>query len=953
MAIANFAENVNSSVAKILKHLENVIFESTPLEVPGGNPGSVYATYGDFVYETTYTDGGQTLNNFIVTRDGEFYMEILDIQVDVGDFLTAIAAENSGTDIGALETLFFGVDWNYHGNNNTDTLLSDMVSSDGIIINLTGDDEVYLNGGNDNFFLGDGDDFAHGGGGKDILRGGDGDDELHGGEGADTLYGQAGNDTLYGGAGKDTLKGGAGDDFLLGGAGSDKLVGGNGYDTASYTDEDQDGGTQGIDANLGTGTVVDTFGNTDTLTSVERIIGSVFDDNLLGGSGDDSLHGEDGDDTLKGKGGDDRLAGGEGDDIIKGGSGWDFSSYDWGGTQGIIVNLVTGVAIDQYGDTDTLSGIEGIRGSQFDDIIIGDDNNNALWGHQGDDVINAGGGDDEVAGSGGDDTIDGGDGWDIMHYDYDNQEGGTQGITLSLFTGEVTDAFGDHDTLSNIEEVWGSVFDDTLEGDNNDNTFFGKSGDDLILAAGGNDYLYGDDGDDTLHGGDGDDYLFDGSGSDLVTGEDGNDYISVTDDGEFDTFSGGAGVDMISYANFAEGVTIDLLTSTVTRNGIGIGDTILSFEDAQGSDGGGDTLYGTSGQNTLDGRAGDDFLHGRSGDDRLIGARGDDVIDGGAGHDVARYDYDDRNGGTQGIDANMTTGVVIDAFGDTDTLIDIEEIWGTVFADKIVGNDDENQMSGNQGNDVLKGKGGDDYLRGGDGADILKGGAGNDELDGGNGADTLKGGAGVDFFVASKGDDKFVGGSDVDTLSYQDSDNIGGTSGITLNLETGVATDTFGHTDTLSGIERIVGSIFDDTILGSASDDGIFGGSGNDTIKGKDGADNLQGDNGDDIISGGKGADIIFGGFGDDTLNGGKGADQLFAGRGGDTITGGAGADTFLFITGDGDDVITDFDAETDILDITGIIASIVEQGDDVLISYGADDTILLLDADISDFAPA
>lgn len=959
MAIVNFAEDINSSAAKIIKHLDNALFDAEEVTIIGGNPGSQYLEFGNFLYEVTYAGGGDTVDTFTVTKNGDFFLELLDLQISDADLGDAVAAEESGSDNTALETLFFGLNWVYNGNDNADLLLPELVSEDGVLINLTGDDEAYLNGGDDDFFAGDGSDYVEGGAGKDTLRGGNGDDELHGGGGADKLFGQAGDDTLDGGSGKDSLKGGAGNDHLIGAAGNDTLNGGSGFDTASYTEDHNNGGTQGIDVNLGTGVVIDTFGKTDTLTNVERILGSVFDDNMKGSSDDDALHGEGGGDTLKGKAGDDHLMGGEGDDIIKGGADWDVSDYSWAGTQGIDVDLTTGIATDQYGDTDTLFGIEEIWGSQFDDVITGDDNNNALWGHQGNDVINAGGGDDNVAGSVGDDIIDGGDGWDIMHYDYDDQEGGSQGIVLNLSTGVVTDAFGDQDMLSNIEEVWGSVFNDQMLGDDNDNSLRGQAGDDLIDGADGDDYIYGNSGNDEIYGGDGDDFLFDGDGVDEVVGGEGDDYISAADDSDNDVFDGGDDRDMISYANVAEGVTIDLLANTVTRNGIAIGDTIVNFEDAQGSDGGGDTLYGTGGQNTLDGRAGDDLLHGRAGNDYLVGARGDDVIDGGDDHDIARYDYDDTNGGTQGIDANMGTGVVIDAFGDTDTLIDIEGIWGTVFADKIVGNDEENFLSGFGGADTLKGKGGDDYIEGGNGADLLVGGAGNDELDGGKGADTLKGGDGDDFFVASAGNDSFIGGSGFDVVSYQLSENFGGTQGIDLNLATGVLIDTFGNTDSMTSIEAIIGSTLDDSLVGDGDDNQLSGGGGNDVLEGKNGSDALSGGGDDDILKGGKGADILNGGFHNDMLFGGKGADELqgangddvlTGGRGNDTLSGGNGIDIFVFNAGDGDDVIEDFDVATDLLEFTSDVDSIVQQGDDVLITHDGDETVLILNTDVLDF---
>ena len=61
-------------------------------------------------------------------------------------------------------------------------------------------------------------------------------------------------------------------------------------------------------------------------------------------------------------------------------------------------------------------------------------------------------------------------------------------------------------------------------------------------------------------------------------------------------------------------------------------------------------------------------------------------------------------------------------------------------------------------------------------------------------------------------------------------------------------------------------------------------------------------------ILGGKGADSIDGGAGNDTLNGGNGNDSL---------TGGNGNDEFLFTSGGGADVITDYTADEDIIKLS------------------------------------
>ena len=61
------------------------------------------------------------------------------------------------------------------------------------------------------------------------------------------------------------------------------------------------------------------------------------------------------------------------------------------------------------------------------------------------------------------------------------------------------------------------------------------------------------------------------------------------------------------------------------------------------------------------------------------------------------------------------------------------------------------------------------------------------------------------------------------------------------------------------------------------------------------------GQDGSDTFNGGSKSDLMFGGGGSDTLNGGAGNDKLF---------GGNGSDTYVFISGDGNDVILDADGQ-------------------------------------------
>ena len=135
-----------------------------------------------------------------------------------------------------------------------------------------------------------------------------------------TIYGTSGNDTIYGGNGDDMLYGGAGNDYIDGGFGFDVIDGGTGIDTTSYAFY-----AGPIDADLANG-VVKFPGNTvytDTLVSIENLIGTAGDDKITGSAVSNVLTGGAGNDTINGGGGNDKIYGGAGADTMTGGAGAD------------------------------------------------------------------------------------------------------------------------------------------------------------------------------------------------------------------------------------------------------------------------------------------------------------------------------------------------------------------------------------------------------------------------------------------------------------------------------------------------------------------------------------------------------------------------------------------------------------------------------------------------------
>ena len=152
-------------------------------------------------------------------------------------------------------------------------------------------------------------------------------------------------------------------------------------------------------------------------------------------------------------------------------------------------------------------------------------------------------------------------------------------------------------------------------------------------------------------------------------------------------------------------------------------------------------------------------------------------------------------------------------------------------------------------------------------ADIasLSGSPGADTLTGNAAANTLAGGGGADLLIGAGGADNLVGNTAatpgdgaVDAASYAD----GRAAGVIVDLAAGTNTDG----DTFAGIDRLLGSPFDDELTGGPGPDDFDGGGGADTLLGAAGADTLRGGPSNDLVSGGAGTDNLFGDDGSDDL---------------------------------------------------------------------------------------
>lgn len=833
------------------------------------------------------------------------------------------------------------------------------------------DDIMYGYAGNDNLVGGDGNDILYGGDDNDVLNGGAGNDVLYGGSGTDSLLAEGGGtDILYGEDGVDylyaynttaTLYGGAGDDFLYGGgigavttmhggAGDDTLSGYTGTDIAAYSTA-----AAGVIVNLSTGTTSDDGdGGSDTLSSIENVIGSDHDDTITGDSNANVLDGGAGDDILKGGAGNDTLTGGAGTDTA------DYSSA----AGAVTVNLGSGSASnDGDSGSDTLSGIENVIGSANGDTITGSTADNVLSGGAGADNIDGGSGNDTLIGGTGADTLNGNTGTDTVDY-----SGDSAGVTVNLMTGSATDGNSDTDTLSNIENVIGSAYADTLTGSTAANVLNGGAGNDNIDGGSGNDTLIG------------------GAGNDTLTGN--------------------TGTDTADYSAAAAGVTVNLSTGSASNDGDGGADTLSGIENVIGS-AGADTITGDTGVNELHGGAGNDTINGGNGNDIISGGLGDDTLDGGSGSSD-RVTYENS---LTAVNINFSTGVVTGE--GTDSITGFEKATGSAFDDTFTGNSSVNTFDagygddtvygaggndvlfGDYGDDILYGDDGQDKVDGGEGNDIIYGGAGNDNignsaLNGGGGSDIIYGGDGDDKMTGSNGSDILYGGDGLDRLEGGDS---GGAYGVNIFVfeaasafndvdyivdfnpnqiingggvdisdllsaydpgtddiadfvnvhvsgsDTYIAVDADGGGDgfvdvvklegitTLPGIDTLVlkgmlildqknyifGTHANETFNGTSNADYIYtglgmntvyAGAGNDFVQAGNSLDYLYGEDGDDILWGHTGADYIYGGDGNDYLYGDSNVDHLYGGDGDDVLYGGADGGDFMS-GGAGADIMT------------------------------------------------
>jgi Ca2+-binding RTX toxin-like protein len=272
---------------------------------------------------------------------------------------------------------------------------------------------------------------------------------------------------------------------LYAGAGNNVLDGGSGIDTVSYAYGLA--GTSGVTVSLAVGTAQATGGSgSDTLTSIENLIGSAYADRLTGNTGANSLGGGAGNDTLDGGAGSDTLAGGDGSDGYFVRDGGDVVSE----TNAVLATGGTDTVYSYWSAYTLTANVENGRIlATVAANLTGNTLNNVLYAGAGNNVL------------------DGGSGIDTVSYAYGLA--GTTGVTVSLAvsTAQATGGSGS-DTLTSIENLIGSAYADRLTGNTGANSLGGGAG---------NDTLDGGAGSDTLAGGDGSDGYFVRDGGDVVS----------------------------------------------------------------------------------------------------------------------------------------------------------------------------------------------------------------------------------------------------------------------------------------------------------------------------------------------------------------------------------------------------------------------------------------------------
>ena len=699
---------------------------------------------------------------------------------------------------------------------------------------------------------------------------------------ANTIYGDNNDNVLVGTSGNDKIYGLGGNDTLIGLGGDDLLDGGAGIDTVDYSGNL----SAGVTINLSTGLATSSDSGTDTLVSIENIIGSSFADNITGNSGDNVIDGRGGNDRIEGGTGNDTYVFGNdwGQDVLTDAGGTDTITFA-GETLGLQATIsAAGLSVTDGTNLLTVNGasIENLLGSQADDVFRFSDGA-SLSG-----------------------TLDGREGQNVLDFSTSTT---TRTFTLSAqgslngFKGTVSDALPTG--FDNISGLVGSSASDSLLGLNQNA--------DWNLNDAGNTYSSG-----------GRTLSF--AGIENLNGGSGNDVFHLIGAGSLaGNLSGGTGTNRLDYSAYTAGpVAVNMQTSTATA----LGGTFSGISSLTGSDSVSTTLVGSDSGNTFNinaansGTLNGSFtfanvanLVGGSGSDAFVFANGATLSGSLAG--LAGTDTLDYRADTTGLTIDLAAGTAL-ANGVTTLVSGIENVISGKGNDSITGDSNDNVFTDTGGTDVFDGGDGNDtyvFEANWGSGDVVTGLGGTDTMtfaglaadlnvtldaggftvsDGinsvsntgyqienlvtGSGNDTftfnapasinLNSGAGNDTFRFTSGSSltgNLDGGSGTNTLDYSAFGRA-----IVANLDAHTIT---GITGTISNINALTGSALADTLVGSNSGAtfNITGSnSGNvDGLFAFSGIENLQGGSGSDIFrvaDGGSLSGSVDGVSGSDTL---------------------------------------------------------------------------------------
>ncbi|MCO8311481.1 calcium-binding protein [Pseudomonas mandelii] len=676
-------------------------------------------------------------------------------------------------------------------------------------------------------------------------------------------YGQGGGDEMYGfGA----------DDVLIGGPGADMIDGGDGIDTVDYSISDA---PVRIELHNGVGIGFGGYAEGDTLINVEKIIGSGGDDTFISNSAGITLEGGYGSDVYILSNSDVQIIEPEGGEI------------DEVRTTAQSMSLAQNIEKLTYIGTDDFTG----HGNAGWNIVAGGSGNDLLLGGEGDDQLIGGAGNDVLLGGAGADQLIGGDGVDTVSY-ADSPEG----VFIDLKDGRNT-GFAEGDTYADIEGIRGSNVGDRFSSNEAVIAFDGGDGFDIVDYSGSFEPVNIDirEGSSVLKGGD-------AEGDTLTNVE------QIIGTGQADTFSSAIGG-----INFEGNGGDDIYI--ISAPGV----KIIEQEN-----GGTDELYTSWSVMTMDpfiermtytgtgdftgfGNDSDNMIFGGAGNDLLFGGAGWDYFNGGDGVDVVSYG-DSR----VAVTLNWVTGEH-SGIAERDYYENVEMIRGSDFNDIFysVGHAGMIPLDGAGGQDLVSYK---DWIMG---VELdLKGEVNpwGPSASSFTGIELFEGSAFRDILSGSDSDDVFVGGAGSDLIDGRDGQDsawyLTSAEAVEVNLQTGINLGGDAQDDVLTSIERVMGSHFNDTLIGDAADNYLEGGQGSDVIYGGDGADYINGGLVSKIgpftldgVATGLQADTLYGGDGDDVIV--SAADDL-----GSRAFGEAGNDKISVVGGaadggEGNDVLT------------------------------------------------